>query len=159
VGFPRIPGIVYNARLHTGDLFDFGPQADQGITTTLPPVLLASPYPVAVPKTDADGNDVAGIRLPDIAVPVATYTGWNLRKNPAQEGCDASGMVIPFARTKAERLANGDPRLSIEERYADHAAYVRAIADAAATLRGQGLLLGEDADRYVRAAEASDIAK
>jgi hypothetical protein len=159
VGFPHIPGITYNARLHTGDLFDFGPQADQGITATLPPVLLGSPYPVAVPRTDADGNDVAGIRLPDIAVPVATYTGWNLRKTPAQEGCDAAGMVIPFARTKAERLANGDPRLSLEERYPDHGSYVRAVTQSANALRDQGLLLGEDVDRYVTAADASDIGK
>jgi hypothetical protein len=119
VGFPHVPGVAYSGRLHTGDLLDFGPHADAGLLTTLPPVLLGAPYPVAVPKTDVDGNVLAGIRLPDIAAPVATYTGWNLRRNPPQEGCDAAGMILPFARTRGERMANGDPRLSLAERYVD----------------------------------------
>jgi hypothetical protein len=68
-------------------------------------------------------------------------------------------MVIPFAKTKAERLAKGDPRLSLEERYADHAAYVGAVSKAAADAVKQGFLLQEDADRYVMTAEASDIRK
>jgi hypothetical protein len=157
VGFPHIPGVAYNGRMHTGDMLDFGPQADAGLITTLSPVLLGAPYPALVPKTDADGNAVSGIRLPDIAVPIATYTGWNLRKNPPQEGCDAAGMVLPFARTRAERIANGDPRPSLEERYADHAAYVRAVTDAAERLREQRLLLPEDVGRYVKAAGDLDI--
>jgi len=157
VGFPHIPGVAYNGRAHTGDLLDFGPQSGAGLTTTLPPVLLGAPYPVAVPKTDADGNVLAGIRLPDIAAPVATYTGWNLRKNPPQEGCDASGMVLPFTRTRAVREAAGDPRPSLAERYPDHAAYVQAVAAAAGRLRDQRLLLPEDAERYVKAARDSDV--
>jgi alpha/beta hydrolase family protein len=140
-------------------LFDFGPQADAGILTIVPPKLVGSPYPAYVPRTDADGNTLAGIRLPDIVVPVATYTGWNLRRNPSEDGCDHSGMVIPFAKTKAERLAKGDPRFSLEERYADHAAYVGAVSKAAADAVKQGFLLQEDADRYVVTAEASDIRK
>jgi hypothetical protein len=159
VGFPAIPGVKYNGRMHTGDQFDFGPQADAGILTTLPPKMMGSPYPAFVPRADADGNTVAGIRLPDIVVPVATYAGWNLRKNPAEDGCDHAGTVIPFAKTKAERLAKGDPRPSLEERYADHAAYVGAVRKAAADSVRQGFLLKEDADRYVAAAEASDIGK
>jgi hypothetical protein len=159
VGFPAIPGVKYNGRMHTGDLFDFGPQADAGILTIVPPKLVGSPYPAYVPRTDADGNTLAGIRLPDIVVPVATYTGWNLRRNPSEDGCDHSGMVIPFAKTKAERLAKGDPRLSLEERYIDHAAYVGAVSKAAADAVRQGFLLQEDADRYVMAAEASDVRK
>jgi hypothetical protein len=159
VGFPAIPGVTFNGRMHTGDLFDFGPQADAGILTILPPKLVGSPYPAYVPRTDADGNTLAGIRLPDIVVPVATYTGWNLRRNPPEDGCDHSGMVIPFAKTKAERLATGDPRLSIEERYSDHQAYVGAVSKAAADAVSQGFLLQEDADRYIMAAEASDIRK
>ena len=157
VGFPRIPGVAYNGRMHTGDLLDFGPQTDVGLTTTLPPVLLGAPYPALVPKTDADGNVLAGIRLPDIAVPVATYTGWNLRKNPPQEGCDAAGMVLPFSRTRADRMARGDPRLSLAERYTDHAAYVRAVTAATERLLDRRLLLPEDAERYIRAARDSDI--
>src|SRR4051794_23881396 len=110
VGFPAIPGVRYDGRMHTGDLLDFGPRFGEGILTVLPPKLLGSPYPAFVPRTDADGNTVAGIRLPDVAVPVATYTGWNLRVEPPEEGCDHAGMVVPFARTKAERTAAGDPR-------------------------------------------------
>jgi len=130
VGFPNIPGVIYNGRIHTGDLFFFGNLFEQGILTVLPPILDGIPYPALVPKTDADGNDIAGIRLPDVAVPLATYTGWVLRAFPpgANEGCDAAGQKIDFAQTRAERLSSGDPRLSIEERYPRHARYVRAVA-------------------------------
>ena len=156
-GFPKIPGVTYNARLHTGDLLDFGPDEARGITTQWPPILLGSPYPVAVPKADADGNTIAGIRLPDITVPIATYTGWNLRWNPPQEGCDHYGMYLPFAATKAERMANGDPRLSLAERYPDHAHYVAEVTAAANLLRDQGFLLQEDVDRYVEAVRARHV--
>ena len=92
--------------MHTGDLFDFGPLFDQGILTIVPPILVGTPYPALVPKTDADGNDIAGIRLPEIAAPLATYTGWALRAFPpgANEGCDAAGQKIDLALTRAERL-------------------------------------------------------
>jgi hypothetical protein len=159
VGFPPIPGVRYTGRMHEGDLMDFGPQASEGILTVLPPRRLGAPYPALVPKTDADGNGLAGVRLPDIAAPVATYTGWSLRRNPPDEGCDASGMVIPFARTKAERTAAGDPRLSLEERYPDHASYVRAVSASARDLERRRLLLDEDAERYIKAAEDSDVGR
>src|SRR4029077_9040248 len=108
VGFPNIPKVTYNGRLHNGDLFDDGPDFDKGILTTLPPKLVGTPYPALVPKTDSDGNDVAGIRLPEIAVPLATYTGWALRANAGDDGCDGSGQKIDFAPTKSARLASGD---------------------------------------------------
>ena len=122
----------------------------------LPPKLLGTPYPVFVPKTDADGNDIAGVRVPDVAVPVATYTGWALRAD-GLDGCDAAGQRIPFARTKAERLASGDPRLSLEERYPDHATYVSAVARAAAALNAERLLLDEDVAAYTAAAQAAQV--
>jgi hypothetical protein len=159
VGFPHIPGVQYNGRKHEGDLMDFGPQASEGLLTFLPPRRLGSPYPALVPKTDADGNTLAGVRLPEIAAPVATYTGWSLRRDPPQEGCDASGMVIPFAGAKAERMASGDPRLSLEERYPDHASYVRAMGASADDLERRRLLLPEDAQRYIKAAEDSDVGR
>lgn len=161
VGFPNIPGVTYNGRAHTGDLFDFGVLFDQGILAVLPPVLIGTPYPVLVPKTDADGNDIAGIRLPEVAVPLATYTGWGLRANPlgGDDGCDAAGQKIDFRQTKAERLAAGDPRLSIEERYPTHSHYVSAVANAANGLRQQRLLLDEDVQRYIEAAADSSIRK
>jgi hypothetical protein len=110
--------------------------------------------------TDRDGNDIAGIRTPDVAVPVATYTGWALRaETNAQDadGCDASGQRLPFAATKTARLAAGDPRLSLEERYTDHATYVRLVAAAAQRLQHERLLLEEDAKAYIAAAEAAAV--
>jgi hypothetical protein len=145
--------------MHTGDLFDFGPGFDQGILTILPPKLLGTPYPALVPRTDADGNDIAGIRLPEIAVPLATYTGWALRAFPpgADDSGDGAGQQIDFAATRAERIAAGDPRPSIEERYPDHAAYVSAVAAAANALRERRLLLEDDVQAYIAAAERSDV--
>lgn len=159
VGFPHIPGVTYNGLMTTGDLFDYGPVFDDGILTILPPILVGSPYPAFVPKTDADGNDSAGIRLPEVAVPLATYTGWALRAAAfaGDDLCDAAGQKIDFRQTKAERLAVGDPRPSIEERYRTHEKYVKKVAHAANELHQQRLLLGEDVERYIEAAEASSI--
>jgi len=155
-GFPHIPGVTYNGVHHTGDLFDFGPNFDKGFISVQPPKLLGSPYPVLVPKADADGNDIAGLRLPEVTVPVATYTGWALRAD-GHDGCDAAGQRLDFARTKAARLASGDPRLSLEERYADHATYVSEVTRAAQALKDQRFLLQEDVDRYAAAANAASV--
>ena len=132
-GFPKLQGVVYNGRMHDGDLLDFGPDFDKGIMTILPPRKVGTPYPALVPKTDSDGNDIAGVRMPDVAVPVGTYTGWALRANPpgANDGCDGAGQFIPFAKTKAEREMNSDPRPSLEERYASHEDYVTKVTAAA----------------------------
>jgi alpha/beta hydrolase family protein len=161
VGFPAIPGVIYNGRNHTGDLFDFGPQFDKGILSIVPPTLLGTPYPALVPRTDSDGNDLAGIRLPDVAAPLATYSGWNLRAVPsgANDGCDASGQKIDFTQTQAERLAKGDPRPSIEERYPTHDTYVNAVTQAATDLQQQRLLLDQDVQQYIQAAEQSPIGR
>ncbi|HEY3909409.1 MAG TPA: alpha/beta hydrolase domain-containing protein [Stellaceae bacterium] len=163
MGFPHIPGVTYNGILHTGDLWNFGPKFDEGILTVLPPQLLGTPYKIFVPKTDADGNDIAGIRTPDVAVPVATYTGWGLRASapgdpvPIVDGCDASGQKLLFEETKAERLAAGDPRLSLQERYKDHATYVSLVTAAAQSLESQRLLLGQDVQNYIAAAQAAAV--
>jgi Alpha/beta hydrolase domain len=158
VGFPPIPGVTYNGCLHEGDLFDFGPSFDQGILTVLPPVFLGMPYPAFVPQTDGDGNDIAGVRMVEIAVPLATYTGWGLRAGPAAgDGCDAWGQKIDFPQTQVERLATGDPRRSIAERYASHVYYVQEVTKAAKELERQGFLLDEDVQRYITEAEASSI--
>ncbi len=161
VGFPDIPGVTYTGRSHTGDLFDFGPSfATLGIWSVVPPVLLASPYAILVPATDADGNDVAGVRMVEVAVPTATYTGWNTRSGPAwPDGCDASGMKVDFPKTASDRVATGDPRLSLAERYPTHAAYVDAVRDAALDLYRRGFLLAEDVARYLDEAEASPIGR
>jgi len=160
-GFPQIPGVIYNGVHHTGDLFDFGPDFDKGMLSVLPPKLVGSPYPVFVPKTDADGNDVAGVRMPEVAVPIATYTGWALRANPAggNDGCDGAGQMIPFAKTKTERMMSNDPRLSIEERYTSHADYVSKVSAAASALQRARLLLDEDVQAYAKKAEESPVLK
>ena len=147
---PAIPGVTYNGLARTGDLLDFGPSLDQGILTVLPPTAIGTPYTVLVPKTDRDGNDVAGIRLPAVAVPTATYTGWALRRCgvrgrrpvrrirtadrlPARQGGPARGR-------RPATLARGalpDPRAVREA--------LRASGEAAAP--HQRLLLPEDAVR------------
>ncbi|MBV9200135.1 MAG: hypothetical protein JOY83_10470, partial [Alphaproteobacteria bacterium] len=160
-GFPNIPNpqstlpatpfVAYNGVLHTGDLWDFGPKFDQGIVSIIPPAPLGTPYKIYVPKTDADGNDIAGIRVPSVAVPIATYTGWGLRAGnaadpaPIVDGCDATGQYIPFAVTKAQRLATGDPRPSLQERYGNSAGtnadYVGKVKAAAQALVAQRFLI------------------
>ncbi len=122
-------------------------------------LLLASSeaaYGTRVSAVDADGNEIAGVRTPDIAVPLATYTGWNVYKVEPGELCDRDGSYSPFARSKAERDAAGDTRLSLEERYGSRAAYVAKVKAAADALVRERLLLPADAAAYVQAAEKSD---
>ena len=147
--------------MSTGDLFDYGSSFDEGILSESPPPLTGTPYPVFVPRTDADGNDVAGIRLPAVAVPLATFTGWGLRA-PEFGGpdlCDAAGLRVDFAATRTERLAAGDPRLSLEERYPDHESYTTAVAQAARHLARERLLLDEDVERIIANATATALGR
>jgi hypothetical protein len=108
----------------------------------------AHPLPLLVPQVDEDGNELAGIRLPNVAVPLATYTGWNFR-SPAIGEPDAllplTGSFIPFPATKAAREAASDPRFSIEERYGTRARYEAEVAKATDGLVQQRYLRSEDA--------------
>jgi len=113
-------------------------------------------YGTRVSAVDADGNEVAGLRLPPIAAPLATYTGWNVYKSEPGELCDRDGSYIPFAKTKAERETTGDPRPSLEERYQSRANYVAKIKATAEALVAERLLLPADAAAYMKAAEAAD---
>jgi len=157
MGFPNIPGVTYTGLKTTRYLLDYGPHFyETGIAAVNPPVIMppyqdnqaSGPiYPSFVPKTDSDGNDIAGVRLPDVTVPLATYTGWALRAGPqANDGCEGSGQMIPFARTKAERMASGDPRPSVEERYPSFGQYSSAVIRAIDGLVRARLMLCEDAD-------------
>jgi hypothetical protein len=94
-----------------------------------------------------------------VQVPLGTYTGWNIRKAGFSEGdsCDLTGAFIPFFRTQEERLAAGDPRLSLEERYPTHEDYVAKVTAAAEDLVSQRLLLREDADSIIAAANAAAV--
>ena len=113
------------------------------------------PLPYLVPQVDTDGNDIAGIRVPEQAVPLATTTGWNFRAervgNP-NTIVALTGSYIPFARTAAERKATGDPRLSIEERYKSKADYLARIRSAADALVKSGFMLAEDVESSVQRA-------
>jgi hypothetical protein len=128
--------------------------------TKVPPEVVGR-YPILFPRVDTDGNAIAGIRLPVIEAPRATYTGWNPRAAGFGEGamCTNQGGVVPFAATRAERTAAGDPRPSIEERWPSGAAYVAAVRASAERLVAERLLLPEDAEAMVAAAEAGVLAR
>jgi len=118
-------------------------------------------YPLYLPRAGADGNALAGIRLPLIAAPRATYTGWNpiAGADGAQTLCTQLGGTIPFASTRAERLSTGDPRPSIEELYPTPEAYVGAVKAAAEQLVYERLLLPEDGADAISAAQAGTLAR
>jgi hypothetical protein len=107
-------------------------------------------YPVFVPKTDADGRDLAGVRLPTLEAPIATYLGWNLRKAGFGEGelCDLNGSMLPFAATREDQLKNNDPRPSTAERYPKDGDRAAIVAKAAQALVQDRLLLEEDAKLF-----------
>lgn len=104
------------------------------------------------------GPTLPGIRFPENAAPLVTYTGWALRAGPAaDDGCDARGQQIPFAQTQAEPLAKGAPRLSLEQCFLNHDGYVGAVRNAVYRLMRQRFLTGEDGFQYINAAEAGNV--
>jgi len=161
MGFPIIPGVTYTGLKTTRYRFDYGKDFYKTfIPTTNPPVIhppgyednpLNGPiYPSYVPKTDSDGNDIAGIRLPELQVPLATYTGWGLRSgNWANDGCEATGQYIPFQATQAQRIALGDPRPSVQERYQSYNQYRSMVIQAVNKLVRQRFVLCDDAQGIV----------
>jgi len=160
LGWPTIPGVTYTGVITARYYLDFGPTLGEGIVSHYPPSLDKRPaYPIFVSKVDQDGNEIAGIRLPPVEAPIATTTGWALRREGfgQNDGCEASGQHIAFAKTKAEREASGDPRLSLEERYKTHEGYVAAMRRAAEKLQRDRFLLPADVERYVQEAQKSNI--
>jgi Alpha/beta hydrolase domain len=173
VHFPRVPANGYsgvtrpavkfvadNDPLHVQDYGNAYNAADvSGIISGDPPKPSTGRYGNLVAQVDADGNDLGGIRDVFVAVPIGTYTGWNLfNKNFFEDGfCTLSGSFIPFAPTRQERLAIGDSRLSIEERYPTKEAYVAAFKKAANDLVAQRFLLSDDATRLILEAERDGI--
>jgi hypothetical protein len=140
-GFPVIPGVVYTGWYNPVDLLD---------KSTLPPTPIpGKSYTVLVPKADADGNDLPGIRTAQVQVPVATYTGWALRRAPfaANEDCALTGQFIPFAKTLAARTATGDPRPSLAERYPTFDTYDGQLITAINNVIQERSLLCEDGTR------------
>jgi hypothetical protein len=160
LGWPTIPGVTYTGVVTSRYHLDFGPMLEQGIVSQFPSSVAGrSAYSAFVSRVDADGNEVAGIRLPPVAAPIATTTGWALRRGGfgENEGCEANGQHVPFTSTRAERIAAGDPRLSLEERYRTHNGYVAAVAKTAEELRQRRLLLPADVLQYVEEARASAV--
>ena len=150
--FPFIPGMVVASRINEiGVLKDW----------VKPEMDMSKPYRPLVPAVNEDGNETSGVILPDIAVPLATYTGWNLYKTPYPESalCDRDGSYAPFASTRAAREARADPRPSLEERYGSHAGYLRRFQDAVQRLVADRLLLAEDAERYMAQARSAETAR
>ena len=121
---------------------DYGPDfITKGIVTQEPPKI-GSAFPILVPQVDADGNEVAGIRMPELAVPLATYTGWNLfneRSGPTGVVSSMQGSFIPFPRTRADRERTNDPRRSVDERYQSRDQYLGLISKAAMRAGPEGL--------------------
>ena len=150
--FPAIPGAAVARKVS-----EFGVLKDW----IKPEMDMSKPYRPLVTNIDADGNEIAGILLPEVAVPLGTFTGWNLYKAPYVEGelCDRDGTFIPFATTRAEREARKDPRPSLEERFGSHANYVKKIEAAGNQLVGARLLLKEDAERLVERANSAEVRK
>jgi len=149
--FKAVPGVRFPADLPHVSRLDFGRQVETETPTKLPPAF-GKAYPSLVSAVDEDGNELGGIRLPDISVPLATYTGWNLRHpdmGAPEQLMGLPGSTIPFAPTKAERDASGDPRLSIEERYASREAFLEQVRGAARELVREGYMLEEDVDLVV----------
>jgi Alpha/beta hydrolase domain len=121
-----------------------------------PPAKLDNNHGTRVCAVDRDGNEVAGIQLPPIAVPLGTYTGWNVYRAQPCELCDRDGSLIPFARTRSEREAASDPRPSLEERYGSRDIYAARVEATTTALVADRLLLPADADAYVKAARECD---
>ncbi|MBP6816956.1 MAG: hypothetical protein KA169_18850 [Burkholderiaceae bacterium] len=145
--------------------YDWGPgfnAADgSGVAGNAPPPI-RQVLPMFAPKVDADGNELGGVPVALLDAPLGTYLGWNITAGgarPFHQGqiCNYVGGMVPFARTAAERKASGDPRLSLEERYASHDGYVAAVRKATERAVRAGFLLKPDADRLVRQAEASKV--
>jgi len=153
IAFPNLPGVTTPRNAFPGVR---GPNRllprDGGAGTSLP---------LLVPQVDRDGNPTGSLRLPDIAVPLATYTGWNYRSaaiGGTEQFFPLIGGYVPFASTKAERESSGDPRLSIQERYQSRDQYLTLVREAAGRLVKEGYLLADDVAAIVtRAGEHWDV--
>jgi hypothetical protein len=155
LGYPTIPKVQYSGLVTVRNLWNFGAGFDMGILNPYPGMPTGKYYPNSLPKVDSDGNDIPGVRLPEVVAPVATNSGWGLRsaafggKADGTDGCESTGQSVVFAPTAAARLAVGDPRPSLDERYGSHAGLVAARTAAANALLAKRLLLQADVNAYI----------
>ncbi len=163
-GVPGIPDSIFQPQNFAFPVFDYdwGPEYNPsdatGNPTNLPPPIRRV-IPMKVPKVDADGNELGGVPTTMRDAPLGTYLGWNITAAGFHRGqvCNYVGGYVPFAVTRADRLASGDPRLSLQERYGSKAGYVAAITAAANNAFQQGYLLAADRDALIARAQASDV--
>jgi hypothetical protein len=183
MGFPDIPAVLHSSNPDAPGLdvdypgggpnrpnkflqammqYDWGPTLDYseniGFHSFEPPIVTQVIKQV-VPRVNADGNELGGVPVVLLQAPLGTYLGWNITATGFHKGqvCNYQGGWIPFAKTLADRLASGDPRLSLTERYKDHAGYVKAVTAAADNAMAQGFLLQADHDALIAAAAASNV--
>lgn len=162
--FESIPGAVFPPHIPVPRRLDFGP-GDHATRLDILPPRPGEPYGPIVSDIDEDGNEIAGLKSPDLLAPLATYTPWNTR-HPDMGAPDQPvgltggfrGSTFPFPVTRADRLSTGDPRLSIEERYRDRSSYLAAVRKAAKKLAESRLIPAEDIESSVeRAASRWDV--
>ncbi|MGK0298494.1 MAG: hypothetical protein ACI9XC_002116 [Gammaproteobacteria bacterium] len=146
-GWPALPKFVYTP----DTMFRYAPLDFSAVPYQKLP---GDEYVVQISQVDEDGNDIAGIHLPELSVPLGTHLGWSVMKQGEgfPDSCGQHGTFIPFAKTKADRVAAGDPRLSLEERYGDEQTFVAQIEAAATELVNEGFLLEEDKLRIIKRA-------
>jgi Alpha/beta hydrolase domain len=154
VGFPNLGSAGYP---YYGYLYN--PIVVTDYANAVPVADLTKAYKVFISKTDSDGNEASGVRVPDVAAPLASYAGWNVRApgHAAGDDCYYQASMLYFAATKDDRIQDHDPRLSLEERYGSKANYVAKVKEAAERLVAQRLLLPADVSVYVNAAQAQTI--
>ena len=163
-GVPGIPASIFLPENFVNPVLDYnwGPNFNEfdatGFATNIPPPILHV-VNMKVPKVDADGNELGGVPTVLRDAPLGTYLGWNITSSGFHAGqvCNYTGGMVPFAHTRAERLANGDPRLSLEERYGSHTAYVSKVSAAALNAFFQGYLLKSDLGSLDQSSEASNV--
>jgi hypothetical protein len=172
-GVPGIPESIFKPENFVFPVFDYdwGPRYDHseasGVPTNAPPPI-RHVIKTLVPRVDKDGNELGGVPTVQNDAPLGTYLGWNITAGPGDLGydgrpfhagqvCNYVGGMVPFFKTKAQRLAAGDPRLSLEERYGTHAGYVAAVTKAANNAYEKGYLLAADRDALILQAVNSDV--
>lgn len=172
-GVPGIPDSIFKPENFVFPVFDYdwGPDFDHynatGVPTNAAPPI-KHVIPMLVPKVDADGNELGGVPTVQRDAPLGTYLGWNVTAgegDPGYDGrpfhagqvCNYVGGMVPFFKTKVERVAAGDPRLSLEERYGNHRGYVKAVTAAANHAHDKGYLLPADRDALITQAQRSDV--
>lgn len=156
--FPMVPGFAVPEYMPRVWRMDYGESFAAARIITKEPPVLGPPYAVLVPQVNADGNELGGIPIPEVAVPLGTHTGWNITVPQLRDLGYLSGLVgsfVPFARTREARTQAGDARPSIEERYPTRQAYLDQIARAAQSLVRDRFVLADDVPGVVRQAEAT----